>query len=86
MKSFEDFGLKWVYTVVFMRTWRFVSTRGQGHYLTFDLELLHVVKINIGSKATGPVETQFHAEPLGVEETEICSNLPGHMTSMAATP
>ena len=38
---------------------------------------------NISSKATGPVETKFHVEPPWVEETKICSNSPGHMTSIA---
>ena len=41
---------------------------------------------NIYSKPTRPVETKFHVEPPRVEETEICSNHPGHMITMAAKP
>ena len=41
MESFEDFGLKSVYTVdlFYVSIWRFISTKGQGHYLTFDQRL-----------------------------------------------
>ena len=35
MKSFEDFGLKMVCTVVLMSTSRFVRTRGQGYTLPY---------------------------------------------------
>ena len=38
---------------------------------------------NISSKATGPIVTKFHVAPPGAEGMKICSNLPGHMTSMA---
>ena len=35
---------------------------------------------NISSETTGPIKIIFHAE------TKVCSNSPGHMTKMAATP
>ena len=39
MGSFGDFGLKLVFTVSLMSTLWFMSTKGQGHSLTFDLGL-----------------------------------------------
>ena len=41
---------------------------------------------NITSKATGPVLTKFDKKPSGFEGMKICSDRPGHMTNMAATP
>ena len=36
------------------------------------------------SETTGPIEAKFHMVPPKDEETNICSNGPGHMTKMAA--
>ena len=41
---------------------------------------------SIASEATGPIIIKFYVEPSGAEGTNICSNDPGHMTSMAAMP
>ena len=46
----------------------------------------HILTVLNILKATGPVETIFHVEPPGMEETKICSNYPGHMTKMASMP
>ena len=62
-----------------MRTRRLVNTGGQGRYLTFDPELLHVDNFNI-LKATCPIETKFHEKLPGVEKAKTCSNHPGLMT------
>ena len=35
---------------------------------------------------TGPIEAKFYAESPWDGETKVCSNSPGHMTKMAATP
>ena len=45
-----------------------------------------MTKSNISSKATGPIVTKFHVEPLEAEGMKICSNHPGHMTNMATMP
>ena len=52
MEGFKDFGLKLVYTVILICT-RFVSMKGQGHSLTFDLGLASTHS----SKATTPMVT-----------------------------
>ena len=41
---------------------------------------------NISSKGTKPVVTKFHIESLGVEETKMCLNCPGHMINMVTMP
>ena len=41
---------------------------------------------NISSSIIGPVATKVHIESRVVEGTKICSNCPGHVTSMATTP
>ena len=38
------------------------------------------------SETTGPIEAKFHVKPPSDGETKVCSNGPGHMTKMAATP
>ena len=38
------------------------------------------------SETTEPIEAKFHAEPPWDGGTKVCSNGPGHMTKIAATP
>ena len=37
-------------------------------------------------ETAGPIEANFHVDPLWDERTKDCSNGLGHMTSMAAMP
>ena len=39
---------------------------------------------NISSETNGPIKAKFLLEPPWDEGTKVCSNGPGHMTSMAA--
>ena len=41
---------------------------------------------NISSETTGPFKLKFHMETPSDPGTKVCSNGPGHMTKMAATP
>ena len=38
------------------------------------------------SETTGPIKLKFHMETPRDVGTKVCSNGPGHMTKMAATP
>ena len=38
------------------------------------------------SETTGPIKFKFHMETPQDAGTKVCSNGPGHMTKMAATP
>ena len=38
------------------------------------------------SETTGPIETKYHVAPPWDGGTKVCSNGPGHMIKMAATP
>ena len=38
------------------------------------------------SETTGPIKVKFHMELLWDGGTKVCSNVPGHMTKMAAMP
>ena len=38
------------------------------------------------SESTGPIKVKFHIELLWDGGTKVCSNVPGHMTKMAAMP
>ena len=38
------------------------------------------------SETTGPIKLKFHMETPKDAGTKVCSNCPGHMTKMAATP
>ena len=43
--------------------------------------------LNIFSSETAwPIKVKFHLKPLWDRGTKVCSNSPGHMTNMAATP
>ena len=75
-----------MYTVVLKGTRRFVSTKDQSHSFAFHLVLSYLTVISISSKATRPVAPKFYSESPGAEELKVCSNSPGHMTNMAATP
>ena len=46
-----------------------MSTRGQGHSLTFGQDS-HSKTISYKSKATGPVVIKFYVEPPGAEGTK----------------
>ena len=63
-----------------------MRTRGQGHCLTFDQDSQSITISNIFSKATGLIVTKFQIEPPLAEGREVCSNSPGHITSMATMP
>ena len=64
-----------------------MSTRGQGHSLTFDPELSYFDNIKQSpQKPLRPIVTKFHIDPPGVEGMKICAYGPGHMTNMATTP
>ena len=41
---------------------------------------------NISLKATGPIVTEAHLEPLGADGKKICSNRIIYMTNMDTTP
>ena len=41
---------------------------------------------NTFSKTTGPIKLKLHKETLSDAGTKVCSNGPGHLTQMAATP
>ena len=69
-----------------MSTHRFMSRRDQGHWLTLIQDSRSMTVSNISSKATEPIVTKSHLEPLGADGTKICSNIIGHMTNMATTP
>ena len=38
------------------------------------------------SKTTVPIDVKFHMKPLWDRRTKVCSNGPGHMTSVTAVP
>ena len=81
MESSKDFGFKvGIYSCLNenMKIYEYRRSRS----LTFDQGLFHADNVNMSSKATGPVETKFHKETPGMEETKICSNTPGHMINM----
>ena len=43
--------------------------------------------VNIfSSEITGPIKLKFHMETPEDAGTKVCSNSPGHMTKIAATP
>ena len=54
----------------------------------FDLysRPLRFILSNICCKATRPVEAKILVEPLWIVRKKVCSNVPGHMTKMAAMP
>ena len=64
-----------------------MSTRGQGHSLTFESGLSLYGNIQASpQKATESIVTKFHIEPPCLEEKKICSNRPGYMTNLTTTP
>ena len=72
----EDFDLKTGIYSCLNKYMTIVSTRGQGHSLTFDLGLSHSMKIlYFPSKAAGLFVTKFFVEPTWAEGTKICSTV-----------
>ena len=63
-----------------------MSTRGQMILWPLTQDSHGMTVSNISSKATKLIVTKFHIQPLGVEETKIFSNPPGHITNMASMP
>ena len=64
-----------------------MSTKGQGHLLTFVQGHSDPTFSNFFSLETArPIAAKFHVDYPWDGETEICSNGPGHMTKMAAIP
>ena len=54
-----------------------MSTRGQGHSLTFGQDS-HSKTISYKSKATGPVVIKFYVEPPGAEGTKMFIHFRSH--------
>ena len=70
-----------------MSTWTYVDIKGQGHSLTLvqghsDSTFLNFFFLD----TTRPIEVKYHVEPPWDGGTKVCSNGPGHMTNMTATP
>ena len=64
-----------------------MNIKGQGHSLTFLQVYSDSTFSNfVFSKNTRPVEAKFQMEPPWDRGTKVCSNGPGHLTSMAAMP
>ena len=62
-----------------------MNIKGQGHSLTLVQGHSDSTFSNVFSlETTGPVEAKFHVEPPWDEGMKVCSNDPGHITSMAA--
>ena len=66
-----------------MNTYEYLRSR-----LLFDPcpRSLRFILSNIYFKAAGHMKAKFHAEPLLVGETKVCSNGPYHVTKIAAMP
>lgn len=62
-------------------TWRFISTKGQGHSLTFVLRSSYLDSF----KSLGKFKAISHKASRGGGNRK-CSNGPGHMTDMATMP
>ena len=82
MESFEDFGLK-IDNQSCLNEYMKVSENKRSRSfsdprISWNDNFKHVF--------TKPVVTEFHVEPPEEEETKICSDHSGHMTSMATTP
>ena len=64
-----------------------MSTKGQGHSLTFVQISQDSIFLNFFfSITTRPVETKCHVEPPWTGGTKVPLNGPGHMTKTAAMP
>ena len=62
----------------YQRSWSFIDLGPRSLRFTFS---------NFFSLETAmPIEVKFHVEPLWDGSMKVCSNGPGHMTSMAAMP
>ena len=76
-----------VHIVKWMSTWRFMTTKGQGHSLTFVQGHSDSTFSNVFSKTnTRPLEAEFYMEPPWDVRMKNCSNVPGHMTKVASRP
>ena len=60
-----------------------MSTRGQGHSLTFAQDSHSMTISNISSEATWPVVTKFNEEASGAEGTKLLSRS-SNKTNMVA--
>ena len=64
-----------------------MNIKGQGYSLTLIQGHSDSTFSNFFSLETAwPIEAKFHLEPPWDGGTKVCSNGPGHMTSMAAMP
>ena len=62
-----------------------MNIKGQGYSLTLVQGHADSTFSNLFSLETArPTEAKIHVEPPWDEETNVCSNGPGHMTSMVA--
>ena len=68
-----------------MSTRTYMNIKGQGHSLTLvQGHSDSTFAIFFSLKTAEPTEAKFHMKPPWDGGTKICSNGPGHMTSMAA--
>ena len=82
MESFEDFGLKSVFTVDLFRLFEdSLVQKGQGHYLTFDPGLLKYDNF-IHLDPQKPLG-QISCSLLGLREQMFAQTVGGHMISIA---
>ena len=64
-----------------------ITTKGQGHSLTFVQGHSNSTLSNFfSSKNTRPFEANFHVAPPWDVGMKICSNVPGHMAKMVSRP
>ena len=78
---------KLVDAVNLISTWTFMNINGQGHSLTLVQGHSDSTFANFFSlRMARPIEAKFHVEPPWDGGRKICSNGPGHLTSMAAMP
>ena len=62
-----------------------MSTRGQGHCLTF-VQGLSDLYFQTYSQADGHIKVKFYAEPFWLRGTQVCFSDGGYMAKMAAMP
>ena len=66
--------------------WTFITTKGQGHLLTFVLEVSDFSIFIFSSKTAGLIETKSHVEPLWDGGMKVCSWDLGQMIKIFAMP
>ena len=64
---------------------QFVQTMGMMHFHR-ENTVYFFRKKNISFEAIGPIQAEFHMEPLWIGEKNVWSNSAGHMAKMAVIP